>query len=349
MAGYSSNSYLTAYGTEMTYNAGFIMAFFLDKGWTKNSICAMLGNMQRESTINPGIWQNLDAGNTNLGLGICQWTPATKLIDWCNQQGVPYLELDFQCARIQYELENGLQWISTSSYPESFREFTNSTKDIEYLTYAFLKNYERAGVEAVDERIAHAKHWFNTLDGSGEGGETTGNDRIINDAVAWAVGIANDDSHGYDQIKRWGPDYDCSSLIIQAYENAGCPVKTNGASYTGNMKNKFVATGFQEIPYTDGMELIKGDVLLRSGHTAMYIGDGNIVSAHINELGLIVGGQTGDQTGKEINVSLFANDTNWKTVLRLPSNGGIIDVVTEKKKRKKFNFLLMGRRKRANA
>ena len=30
-------------------------------------------------------------------------------------------------------------------------------------------------------------------------------------AVTWAIEIANDPAHGYDQDNRWGPDYDCSS------------------------------------------------------------------------------------------------------------------------------------------
>ena len=30
-------------------------------------------------------------------------------------------------------------------------------------------------------------------------------------AVTWAIKIANDPAHGYDQDNRWGPDYDCSS------------------------------------------------------------------------------------------------------------------------------------------
>lgn len=345
MATYSSNKYLTSYGTEMTANATYIFDYFTSKGWTKNSICAMLGNMQRESTINPGIWQNLDEGNTSLGLGLCQWTPATKLIEWCNSNNLNYLSIDAQCKRIIYELENGLQWIATSDYPESFSEFTQSTKDIEYLVYAFLKNYERAGVEAVSERIDHAEYWFSTLEGG-----TSANAKIIEDAISWAVGIANDDTHGYDQTNRWGLDYDCSSLIIQAYENAGCPVKTNGATYTGNMESVFVATGFKSITYTDGMELKKGDVLLREGHTAMYIGDGNIVSAHINELGTTTGGVTGDQTTNEIDVSSFASSGSWDIVLRLPAtSGGGSGGGTVITKRKRFNFLLMGRRRRMNA
>ena len=47
-------------------------------------------------------------------------------------------------------------------------------------------------------------------------------------AVTWAIEIANDPAHGYDQDNRWGPDYDCSSLVISAWQQAGVPVKTKG-------------------------------------------------------------------------------------------------------------------------
>ena len=39
-------------------------------------------------------------------------------------------------------------------------------------------------------------------------------------AAAWAEAIAADEAHGYDQSARWGPDYDCSSLVIAAYKQA---------------------------------------------------------------------------------------------------------------------------------
>ena len=39
-------------------------------------------------------------------------------------------------------------------------------------------------------------------------------------AVTWAIEIANDPAHGYDQDNRWGPDYDCSSLVISAWQQA---------------------------------------------------------------------------------------------------------------------------------
>lgn len=163
MATHSSNSYLSL--SQMKDNAEYIFNYFGSRGWTTNSICAMLGNMQRESTINPGLWQNMDEGNTSLGLGLVQWTPATKLIEWCDDRNIDYLELDSQCERIIYELENNLQYYATPSYPETFEEFTQSTESIEYLTTAFLKNYERAGVEALDERIENAEYWYSYFEG----------------------------------------------------------------------------------------------------------------------------------------------------------------------------------------
>ena len=54
---------------------------------------------------------------------------------------------------------------------------------------------------------------------------------IIENAVARAKEIAADDSHGYDQANRWGPDYDCSSLVIDCFKRAGLSLS---CTYTGN-------------------------------------------------------------------------------------------------------------------
>lgn len=156
----SSNDYLAEYGESMTSNATYIFNYFSAKGWTRNAIAAMLGNMQRESTINPGLWQNRDSGNTRLGFGLVQWTPAGKLINWCNTFGYDYSSIEAQCARIIYELEKGLQYRKTAKYNLTFEEFTHSKTNVRYLTNAFLKNYERAGVWALEERVSHAEYWF---------------------------------------------------------------------------------------------------------------------------------------------------------------------------------------------
>ena len=144
----------------------------------------------------------------------------------------------------------------------------------------------------------------------------------IDKAIEWALSIANDSSHGYDQANRWGPNYDCSSFLITAWEKAGVPVKTKGASYTGNMKSVFLKCGFKDVTGNDNVEfgmgagLQRGDILLHEqNHVAMYLGGGQIVQASINERGGITGGQSGDQTGGEIHVRYYYNYP-WKVLLR---------------------------------
>ena len=139
-------------------------------------------------------------------------------------------------------------------------------------------------------------------------------------AVEWALKIADDNSHGYDQAGRWGPDYDCSSLVISAYKHAGVPLT---CTYTGNMRSDMLNNGFAPVPTANlktGAGLKPGDVLLNEvHHTAMYIGDGKVVHAAGNEYGKATGGKTGDQTGKEIGVTAYFNFP-WDTVLRYCRN-----------------------------
>lgn len=142
----------------------------------------------------------------------------------------------------------------------------------------------------------------------------------IEKAVQQMEQWANDDSHGYAQDNRWGPDYDCSSSIIQALENSGIPAKTNGATYTGNMYNILLKLGFKdvtkEVDMVNGLGIIRGDVLLNHiNHVAMSTGINQLVQASINEKGTVSGGQPGDQTGKEFHIRPYYNYP-WDCVLR---------------------------------
>ena len=153
------------------------------------------------------------------------------------------------------------------------------------------------------------------------------NQKIIDKAVKWAIDIAKDDTHGYDQSNRWGLDYDCSSFVISAYTQAGLDLKGNGATYTGNMKEVCLKLGFEEVPITDwgnGSQFKKGDIILNEvHHVCLAIGNGQIVQASINENGGTTGGQSGDQTGKEIYIrDYYVYSSGWNCCLRLKTNGG---------------------------
>lgn len=135
--------------------------------------------------------------------------------------------------------------------------------------------------------------------------------------AGWAELTAQDDSHGYSQASRWGnPDMDCSALCIMAAESAGFPIRSYGGTYTGNMVPAFIKAGFKAVPYQNGMDLKRGDILLNvKNHAAVYVGNNKLVEATGDEKGGISGGRPGDQTGHEIHIRLMYNYP-WDYVLR---------------------------------
>ena len=136
----------------------------------------------------------------------------------------------------------------------------------------------------------------------------------IETALNWAVGIANDNRHGYSQAKRYGPDYDCSSLVCQALKTGG--FDTGGAQTTQNIRKELCSKGWTAISFSNPSQLKRGDVLLKetaTAHVVFCLGDGKIVHAS----GTHGHPETGDQTGKEICVAnYYSNAWNW--ILRPP-------------------------------
>lgn len=134
----------------------------------------------------------------------------------------------------------------------------------------------------------------------------------LEQAVQGMINMCNNNQHGYDQAYRWGPNYDCSSAIITALKNAGFDV--GGSTYTGNMSANLCARGWSRL--TPGIAKQRGDILLNDvNHVAMYVGNNQLAEFSINEKGQIVGGQSGDQTGREAWVHNYYNYP-WNCVLR---------------------------------
>jgi hypothetical protein len=138
--------------------------------------------------------------------------------------------------------------------------------------------------------------------------------------IAYMIELVTNPKHGYDQINRWGPDYDCSSSIICSVQyGAGIPVKDAGATYTGNMRKAFEKCGFISISCKNGMPtLCRGDILLNEKHhTCMFIGDGKVAQFSINEKGKTTGGASGNQTGRESSIGpVYTYSKGWNYVLR---------------------------------
>lgn len=121
----------------------------------------------------------------------------------------------------------------------------------------------------------------------------------IETTVSWAEQIAADNSHGYSQVNRNGPDYDCSSFIGTALSKAGFAVSKD--STTRNLESQLIKCGFKKCnaPWK------RGDIHLAAGHhVTMSTDASHIVHASQSENGGI-DGETGDQTGREICVRSY--------------------------------------------
>ena len=158
----SSNAYLD--DTDMANNAYCFYSYMYSYA-TLSAIAGVLGNFQVESTINPGVWQNLDEGNYNLGFGLAQLTPATKITDWMIANGYDIGDGNGQCRWLIEETASSGQWIATTQYPQSWTEFLQYTGTPEDSASIFLANFERAGVEVEAERRQNARRWYDYLQG----------------------------------------------------------------------------------------------------------------------------------------------------------------------------------------
>lgn len=162
----AGNRYLSQ--TEMQNNVDILYDYFSRRGWTKAAQAAMYGNMQWESTLNPGIWESLTPYSG--GFGLVQWTPYTKFSSWAGSSWLT--DYDKQPQRIQYELDNGLQWedyrYGTATPGLTFAQFAyrdNEELPIRAMTQAFMEHYENpyAPTANLDARAQYAQNWYNYI------------------------------------------------------------------------------------------------------------------------------------------------------------------------------------------
>lgn len=157
---------------------------------------------------------------------------------------------------------------------------------------------------------------------------------VRNDAVDFAVRIANDNSHGYSQRIRSlyeinnPKSFDCSSLACTAFYYAFMKnglikqaryLKEN-CSYTGNML-KMQNVGFEIVAknQTAHAKMIRGDIELNSTHhTALAVDSNRIVHARSSE-GTT---DTKDNSGNEIRVqNWYLYSHGWTHRLRFTGKG----------------------------
>ncbi len=164
---------------EALQNAKAICDTLIPKGWTKEAICGMLGNIESESGYNPFRWQSdilLPVGDSRINYqnghayGLCQFDPAGKYINnasgyagyapnYSNRQG----SVTDGHAQMLYINDNA-DYIPTASYPLTFAQYKAATIDnytIDYLTRTWFYCYERGTWD--NNRVTAANYWWSVL------------------------------------------------------------------------------------------------------------------------------------------------------------------------------------------
>ena len=274
-------------------NEQTIWQYLKGKGLNDYAVAGIMGNLYAESGLRPDNPQNtyekklglsdaqytaaVDNGSyTNFvrdsaGYGLAQWTYWTRkqnLLARAQAAGVSIANLQMQLNYLWEEITANATITKELKAADSVRAASNT----------ILLKFERPADQsetAQKKRASYGQTYYDKYAGAGntQKQETESEGESMSkaqQAVNFAVAVAKDNTHGYDQVDRWGnPNYDCSGLVITAYEHAGVPVKTNGATYTGNMHKVFLKTGFTDIigkvNVAKGTGLEVGDVLQYDG------------------------------------------------------------------------------------
>lgn len=170
---------------EMENNADIVISTYQQMGYDNATIAAILGNMQNESSVNPGREEEGGGG----GYGLVQWTPKSVLIEHCATLGLsPYTSGDVQLQVIPKEIQNvsGVaEWYSSAAFIEPYYN-SGATSDMigitgnqflqnsmgwtpDKLAVLFMVCYERPSYDPntnhYQKRMADALTWYDYIGG----------------------------------------------------------------------------------------------------------------------------------------------------------------------------------------
>lgn len=179
----SASGYILT-SAEQENNAGLIYNILSSYGWTLAAVAGALGNMETESSINPGTCQigyGIPSGSSvyySGGLGLIQWTSSPNAILWfARETSHNWYDGVVQCILLENADNSNITscgtgnpvwgWIPTSSYNISYSQYRAYTGSPEDAASAFLYNMERPADPSttVNARRDNARKWYNYLSG----------------------------------------------------------------------------------------------------------------------------------------------------------------------------------------
>lgn len=228
-----------------------IYDFLLGKGMTPEAACAILGNIQRESSF-------LTSASNGTHFGLCQWGKGRwrNLKSFAMDRGTLWTDLNTQLEFLWSELEG--------QYSKVKDKIINST-DLEYATEVFCKEYEVCGNYGteVPTRCEYAQNWYNRFVNGviNEDNLTDLQNKLLNilEDLTNYSGIINDD--GY-----------CQAFVRSVFEKIG--ITASAASASKAEEQWKVSNDINNIPIG---ATVYGEGSNSDGHVGIYIGNGMVV------------------------------------------------------------------------
>ena len=266
-----------------------LWVFLLPKGYSKDSIAGILGNVQGE------VGPNMNPDTAQVGgpaYGIVQWDgSAYPLVGPATYDGRTYVTNLFNAAGITEEISsmsgqaklldwcmyNG-QWLGRVS-PTSVSGFKTMT-DPQTAAYTFEENFERPAA-AHPERQGYAQTWYDKFK---DLEITKPNNDIVSIAKGWLGWFYYVQLHPSSDLgtdlknpnKSGGTD--CSGFVWLVLNKAGYSVPTNMAWYTGSMTsdargshNWLTEISASQSRAGDVVIYNQGDGAGNNGHTAILL------------------------------------------------------------------------------
>lgn len=288
-----------------------------DLGYSDIAVAGAMGNIHYESgSFNPNA---IEGGYTETtgGIGICQWTNNkrgatgrnTSLREYAASKGTVWQDEDIQVTFLIGELTLGggadgyavYQMLNTTSFYGSSLASPSAWENassVEDATRAFCYSFERptkdAAAGSMQTRISYAQSYYNQFQGKTApesiDTELTGENKTkMEKMIAEAKRIANDDRYQYSQSFRESEFYyDCSSFVSRLYtQYFGMSRLDNGSYGSGTENIKSNCTSNYTVVAMTGLQ--PGDILWKSGHVALYIGNNQIAEAQSTATGILIG------------------------------------------------------------
>ena len=178
------------------HNATKVYNYLSNLGWSLSAIAGVLGNMQVESWLSPGLIQGTHRsqlpnsaadlsdvpnsvminfyGNSGYGVGLVQWDGYTstapagqKLVSFAERYGLNWYEGDTQMFRIEREQATNIQWsgATVNGTYWTWANFPTNTETPEVSAKIWRICYEVAASGTDARRQANARYWYDYFEG----------------------------------------------------------------------------------------------------------------------------------------------------------------------------------------